>query len=145
LRTVRFILSAQSVDATLALKLVRLGFRSPNGIAEDIITAFSKLRWFFVIARNSSFSYRGKSVELNQVAHELGVRYVLEGSVRKRGDQVRITAQLIDALTGNHIWADHYDGELRDVFTLQDEITRKVVAAIVAAWCSIPSVAAGPS
>jgi TolB-like protein/Flp pilus assembly protein TadD len=101
-----------------------------DGIAEDIITALSKLRWFFVIARNSSFSYRGKAVELNQVAHELGVRYVLEGSVRKRGDQVRITAQLIDALTGNHIWADRYDGELRDVFALQDEITRKVVAAI---------------
>ena len=101
-----------------------------DGIAEDIITALSKLRWFFVIARNSSFSYRGKAIELKRVAHELGVRYVLEGSVRKRGDQVRITAQLIDALTGNHIWADRYDGELPDVFALQDEITRKVVAAI---------------
>jgi TolB-like protein/Tfp pilus assembly protein PilF len=101
-----------------------------DGIAEDNITALSKLRWFFVIARNSSFSYRGKAIELKRVAHELGVRYVLEGSVRKRGDQVRITAQLIDALTSNHIWADRYDGELPDVFTLQDEITRKVVAAI---------------
>jgi TolB-like protein/Flp pilus assembly protein TadD len=101
-----------------------------DGIAEDVITALSKLRWFFVISRNSSFSYRGKSIELDRVARELGVRYVLEGSVRKRADQVRITAQLIDASSGNHIWADHYDGELREVFTLQDEITRKVVAAI---------------
>jgi TolB-like protein len=101
-----------------------------DGLAEDIITALSKLRWFFVISRNSSFSYRGKSIELDRVARELGVRYVLEGSVRKRADQVRITAQLIDASSGNHIWADHYDGELCEVFTLQDEITRKVVAAI---------------
>jgi adenylate cyclase len=101
-----------------------------DGISEDIITGLSKLRWLFVIARNSSFTYKGKAVEMKRVARELGVRYVLEGSVRKGGNRVRITAQLIDAGTGNHIWADRYDGELTDVFALQDEITRKAVAAI---------------
>jgi TolB-like protein len=101
-----------------------------DGISEDIITGLSKLRWFFVIARNSSFTYKGKAVDVKRAARELGVRYVLEGSVRKGGNRVRITAQLIDAATGNHIWADRYDGDLTDVFALQDEITRKVVAAI---------------
>jgi len=101
-----------------------------DGISEDIITGLSKLRWFFVIARNSTFTYKGKAVDVKRAARELGVRYVLEGSVRKGGNRVRITAQLIDALTGNHIWADRYDGNLTDVFELQDEITRKVVAAI---------------
>ena len=101
-----------------------------DGISEDIITGLSKLRWFFVIARNSSFSYKGKAVDVKRVARELGVRYVLEGSVRKSGNRVRITAQLIDAMTGNHIWADRIDGELTDIFELQDEITKKVVAAI---------------
>ena len=101
-----------------------------DGISEDIITGLSKLRWLFVIARNSSFSYKGKAVDLKRVSRELGVRYVLEGSVRKGGNRVRITAQLIDAATGNHIWADRYDGELTDVFALQDEITRKVIAAL---------------
>jgi adenylate cyclase len=101
-----------------------------DGISEDIITGLSKLRWFFVIARNSSFTYKSMAVDVKRVARELGVRYVLEGSVRKGGNRVRITAQLIDAATGNHIWADRYDGELTDVFALQDEITRKVVAAI---------------
>ena len=101
-----------------------------DGISEDIITGLSKLRWFFVIARNSSFAYRGKAVDVKRAARELGVRYVLEGSVRKGGNRVRITAQLIDAATGNHLWADRYDGDLSDVFALQDEITRKVVAAI---------------
>lgn len=101
-----------------------------DGISEDIITGLSKLRWFFVIARNSSFNYKGKAVDVKRAAHELGVRYVLEGSVRKGGNRVRITAQLIDAATGNHIWADRYDGDLTDVFALQDEITRKVVAVI---------------
>jgi adenylate cyclase len=101
-----------------------------DGISEDIITALSKLHWFFVIARNSSFTYKGKAVDVKRVAHELGVRYVLEGSVRKGGNRVRITSQLIDAATSNHIWADRYDGELTDVFALQDEITEKVVAAI---------------
>jgi TolB-like protein/Flp pilus assembly protein TadD len=101
-----------------------------DGISEDIITGLSKLRWLFVIARNSSFTYKGKAVDVKRVSRELGVRYVLEGSVRKGGNRVRITAQLIDAATGNHIWADHYDGELTDVFALQDEITKKAVAAI---------------
>jgi TolB-like protein/Tfp pilus assembly protein PilF len=101
-----------------------------DGISEDIITGLSKLRWFFVIARNSSFAYKGKAFDVKRVARELGVRYVLEGSVRKGGNRVRITSQLIDAASGAHIWADRYDGELADVFALQDEITKKVVAAI---------------
>ena len=101
-----------------------------DGISEDIITGLSKLRWFFVIARNSSFIYKGKALDVKRAARELGVRYILEGSVRKGGNRVRITAQLIDAATGNHIWADRYDGELADVFALQDKITKKVVAAI---------------
>jgi adenylate cyclase len=101
-----------------------------DGISEDLITGLSKLRWFFVIARNSSFTYKGTAVDIKRVARELGVRYVLEGSVRKSGNRVRITAQLIDAATSNHIWADRYDGNLADIFELQDEITKKVVAAI---------------
>ena len=101
-----------------------------DGISEDIITGLSKLRWFFVIARNSSFTYKGKAVDVKRVSRELGVRYVLEGSVRKGGNRVRITSQLIDATTGNHLWAERYDGDLTDIFTLQDEITKKVVAAI---------------
>lgn len=101
-----------------------------DGISEDIITGLSRLRWFFVIARNSSFAYTGKSIDVKRAARELGVRYVLEGSVRKAGQRVRITAQLVDASTGNHLWADRYDGDLTDVFELQDQITMKVVAAI---------------
>ncbi len=101
-----------------------------DGISEDIITALSKLRWFFVIARNSSFTYKGKAVHMKQVAAELGVRYVVEGSVRKNGDRVRITAQLNDTATGSHIWAEHYDRDLLDVFAVQDEITDAIVAAI---------------
>ena len=101
-----------------------------DGISEDIITALSKLRWFFVIARNSSFTYKGRAVDIRQVGHELGVRYVLEGSVRKGGGRVRISVQLIDAETGKHLWADRYDRDLTDIFALQDEITKKVVAAI---------------
>jgi adenylate cyclase len=101
-----------------------------DGISEDIITGLSKLRWFFVIARNSSFTYKGKAVDVKRAARELGVRYVLEGSVRKGGNRVRITAQLIDAATSNHVWADRYDGDLTDIFALQDEITKKVIAAI---------------
>jgi len=101
-----------------------------DGISEDIITALSKLRWFFVIARNSSFIYKGKSVHLKQVAAELGVRYVIEGSVRKGGDRVRITAQLNDVVTGGHMWAERYDRSLADVFAVQDEITEAIVAAI---------------
>jgi TolB-like protein len=101
-----------------------------DGISEDIITALSKLRWFFVIARNSSFIYKGKAVHMKQVAEELGVGYVIDGSVRKGGDRVRITAQLNDAATGSHIWAEHYDRDLADVFAVQDEITEAIVAAI---------------
>jgi TolB-like protein len=101
-----------------------------DGISEDIITALSKLRWFFVIARNSSFIYKGKAVHLKQIGDELGVGYVVEGSVRKVGERVRITAQLIDVATGSHIWAERYDRELADVFAVQDEITEAVVAAI---------------
>jgi TolB-like protein len=101
-----------------------------DGISEDIITALSKLRWFFVIARNSSFIYKGKAVHLKQVAAELGVGYVVEGSVRKIGERVRITAQLNDVATGSHVWAERYDRELADVFAVQDEITEAIVAAI---------------
>ena len=101
-----------------------------DGISEDIITALSKLRWFFVIARNSSFIYKGKAVHMRQVAEELGVRYVVEGSVRKGGDRVRITAQLNDVATGSHIWAERYDRDFADVFAVQDEITEAIVAAI---------------
>src|SRR5436305_2177570 len=101
-----------------------------DGISEDIITALSKLRWFFVIARNSSFTYKGKPVHMKQIAAELGVRYVVEGSVRKSGDRVRITAQLNDTATGSHIWAEHYDRDLTDVFAVQDEITDAIVTAI---------------
>ena len=101
-----------------------------DGISEDILTALSKVRWFFVIARNSSFTYKGRSVHIRQIAEELGVRYVLEGSVRKGGDRVRITAQLSDAASGNQVWAAQYDRELTDVFAVQDEITNAIVAAI---------------
>ena len=101
-----------------------------DGISEDIITALSKLRWFFVIARNSSFTYKGKAVHMKQVAEELGVGYVVEGSVRKGGDRVRITAQLNDVATGSHLWAEKYDRSIADVFAVQDEITEAIVAAI---------------
>jgi TolB-like protein/cytochrome c-type biogenesis protein CcmH/NrfG len=101
-----------------------------DGISEDIITGLSKLRWFFVIARNSSFIYKGKAAHMKQVAEELGVGYVVEGSVRKSGERVRITAQLNDVSTGSHIWAERYDRDLADVFAVQDEITESIVAAI---------------
>ncbi|MFZ2102075.1 MAG: winged helix-turn-helix domain-containing tetratricopeptide repeat protein, partial [Oricola sp.] len=101
-----------------------------DGITEDIITALSRVRWFFVIARNSSFTYKGRTVDEKQVARELGVRYVLEGSVRKAGERVRITGELIQADTGLHIWADRFDGQLRDIFGLQDQVAASVVAAI---------------
>jgi adenylate cyclase len=101
-----------------------------DGITEDITTALSRLRWLFVIARNSSFIYKGKAIDVRRIAGDLGVRYVLEGSVRKRGDRLRITAQLIDATTANHIWAQRYDREIADIFALQDEITSNVVATI---------------
>ncbi len=101
-----------------------------DGISEDIVTALSKLRWFFVIARNSSFTYKGKAVHMKQIAEELGVGYVVEGSVRKGGERVRITVQLNDVATGSHIWAERYDRDLADVFAVQDEITEAIVAAI---------------
>jgi TolB-like protein len=101
-----------------------------DGITEDIITALSRLRWFFVIARNSTILYKGKPADVKQVGRDLGVRYVLEGSVRKSGQRVRISSQLLDATTGNHIWAERYDRELTDIFALQDEITTSVTAAI---------------
>ena len=101
-----------------------------DGMTEDLITDLSKISGLFVIARNSSFSYKGQAVQVRQVAEELGVRYVLEGSVRRVGDQVRINAQLIDATTGGHIWAERYDGTLDDVFALQDEVTSKIISAL---------------
>ena len=101
-----------------------------DGMVEDIITALSRFKLLFVIARNSSFTYKGKTVDIRQVGRELGVRYVLEGSVRKAGNKVRITGQLIDAATGVHLWADHFDGGLEDIFDLQDQITANVVGAI---------------
>ncbi|MFB9267220.1 adenylate/guanylate cyclase domain-containing protein [Bradyrhizobium erythrophlei] len=101
-----------------------------DGITEDIITALSHHRWFFVIARNSTFVYKGRAVDVKQVGRELGVRYVLEGSVRRASQRVRITAQLIEAETGNHLWAERFDRDMADIFAIQDEITQSVVAAI---------------
>ncbi len=101
-----------------------------DGITEEIITALSRIPKLFVIARNSTFTYKGKPVKVQQVSEELGVRYVLEGSVRKGGDKIRITAQLIDALTGHHLWAERYDRNPKDIFTVQDEITKKIITAM---------------
>jgi TolB-like protein len=101
-----------------------------DGMVEEIITALSRIRWLFVIARNSSFTYKGQAVDVKQVGRELGVRYVLEGSVRKSGSRIRVTAQLVETTTGNHIWAERYHRDLVDIFAVQDEITERVVAAI---------------
>ena len=101
-----------------------------DGMVEEIITALSRIRWLFVIARNSSFTYKGQAVDVKQVGRELGVRYVLEGSVRKGGSRVRITGQLIDAATGAHLWADRFDGSLEDVFDLQDKVASSVAGVI---------------
>ncbi len=101
-----------------------------DGVVEEITTAISRLPWLFVIARNSSFTYKGRAVDVKQVARELGVRYVLEGSVRKAGNRVRITGQLIDTATGAHIWADRFDGALDDIFEMQDQVASSVVGAI---------------
>src|SRR5438034_2799035 len=101
-----------------------------DGIVEEIITALSRFRQLFVIARNSSFTYKGRAVDVKQVGRELGVRYVLEGSVRKSANRVRITGQLVDATTGAHIWADRFDGGLDDIFELQDQVASSVVGAI---------------
>jgi adenylate cyclase len=101
-----------------------------DGVVEDIITALSRVRWLFVIARNSSFTYKGHAVDVKQVGRELGVRYVLEGSIRKAGNRLRITGQLVEAETGTHLWADRFDGALEDVFDVQDRVTENVVGAI---------------
>jgi TolB-like protein len=101
-----------------------------DGIAEDIITGLSRLRWLFVIARNSSFTYKDRHVDVRQVGRELGVRYILEGSVRKSGNRVRVTGQLVEAETGNHLWAERYDRASDDVFVIQDEITESVIGCI---------------
>jgi adenylate cyclase len=101
-----------------------------DGMVEEIITALSRIRWLFVIARNSSFTYKGQSVDVKQVGRELGVRYALEGSVRKASGRVRITAQLVDALSGAHLWADRFDGSLEDVFELQDQVAISVAGVI---------------
>jgi adenylate cyclase len=101
-----------------------------DGMVDEIITALSRIRWLFVIAQNSSFSYKGQSPDVKQVGRELGVRYVLEGSVRKAGGRVRITAQLIDTTTGAHLWADRFDGSLEDVFELQDQVAISVAGVI---------------
>jgi len=101
-----------------------------DGISDDIITALSRSPWLFIIARNTTFTYKGTNVDVRRIAEELGVRFVLEGSVRRSGDRVRVTAQLIDGTTGGHLWSERYDGQLEDVFDLQDEITRNVVASI---------------
>ena len=101
-----------------------------DGITEDLITDLSKISGILVIARNSTFPYKGKPVQVKEVAEDLGVRYVLEGSVRKAGDEIRLNAQLIDAMTGHHVWAERYDGGMKDVFALQDRITRKIVSSL---------------
>lgn len=101
-----------------------------DGLTEDIITALARLRWLLVIARNSTFVYRGRSIDIRQVGRELGVRYVIEGSVRVSGDRIRLTAQLIEAETGKHIWAEKYDRQIQDIFAVQDDITARVVAAV---------------
>src|SRR5262249_50635466 len=103
-----------------------------DGITEDITTQLSRFSELMVIARNSSFRYKGKPVDIGQVGQELGARYVLEGSVRRSGDRVRITAQLIDVVTGAHRWAERYDRELHDVFAVQDEVVRAIVATLAA-------------
>lgn len=102
-----------------------------EGVVEDIIAALSRIRWLFVIARDSSFAYKDRTVEVKRLGHELGVRYLLEGSLRRAGDRVRITGQLIDATTGTHIWAERFEGDLHDVFELQDQIATSVVGAIM--------------
>jgi adenylate cyclase len=101
-----------------------------DGISEDIITSLSKNHGIFVIARNSSYAYKGQPVDVSRIGRELGVRYVLEGSVRRAGERVRITAQLIEAERRTHIWAERYDRNLTDLFAVQDEITRSIVATV---------------
>src|SRR5438874_13248628 len=104
-----------------------------DGIAEDVLTALSRYPSLFVIARNSCFTYKGRAVEIREVGRELGVRYVLEGSLRKAGNRIRVTAQLVEAESGNHIWAERYDRDLADIFAVQDEITEAVTISIAPA------------
>ena len=101
-----------------------------DGIAEDIITELSRYPDLFVVARNSSFAYRGKAVRIADVSRDLGVRYVLEGSVRRSGNRIRVNAQLIDAVSGRHLWAERYDRDLQDLFAVQDELTKGIVAVL---------------
>src|SRR5438094_9937087 len=101
-----------------------------GGVTEDTTPALAQVRWVFVLGRNSTFTYKGRSVDVKQVGRELGVRYVLEGSVRRGGNRLRITTQLVEAATGTHVWAERYDRDLHDIFAVQDEITERVVAAI---------------
>jgi TolB-like protein len=105
-----------------------------DGLAEEIINGLTKVPQVFVIARNSSFSYKGKNIDVRQVGREMGVKFVLEGSVRREGERVRITAQLVDATSGNHVFSERYDRDLKDVFALQDEITMKVLTAMRVKW-----------
>ena len=112
-------------------------------MVEDITTALSRFHWLFVIARNSSFTYKGRGVDVRQVGRELGVRYVLEGSVRKAGNRLRIAGQLIDAETGAHLWADRFDGALEDVFDLQDQVTSQRGGCNRTESCSKPRNQAG--
>jgi adenylate cyclase len=112
-------------------------------MVEEIITALSRIRWLFVIARNSSFTYKGRAVDVKEVGREIGVRYVLEGSVRKSSNRVRITAQLIEAATGTHLWADRFDGSLEDVFELQDKVAVSV-AGVSSRPCKPPKCADPP-
>src|SRR6202047_1996792 len=101
-----------------------------DGMTEDLITDLSKISGLFVIARNSSFTYKGKAVDVKRIGRELGVRHVLEGSVRKAGNRVRITAQLIDAGSGGHLWAERFDRDLTDIFSMEDEVVEKIVGAL---------------
>ena len=101
-----------------------------DGVSEDIVTELSRFHSLFVIARNSSFTYKGRAFDINQIGRELGVRYVLEGSIRCAANRIRVTARLIDALSGNHIWAEKYDRVLEDIFAVQEELTRRIVLAI---------------
>ena len=102
-----------------------------DGITEDIITELSRFNNLLVIARNSSFAFKGKAVDLKEVGRKLGAQYVVEGSIRKAGNRIRITAQLIDGELGNHLWSEHYDRELQDIFAIQDEVTTAIIGAVV--------------
>ena len=116
-----------------------------DGITEDLITDLSKISALFVIARNSSFAYKGKSVKVQEIGRDLGVRFVLEGSIRKAGNRVRITAQLIDAASGGHLWAERFDRDLTDIFATQDEVVEKIVGALAVKLDARRGAAAAPA